>query len=305
MYVCDNEIHLKSSFHWSFRPDRIFLNAASVKLNSSNWCNTHTHTQSIKSHPELFLCHFLRPSMNLRSSSTRNVHMTISRPLTVTATQQPSWVDCAAARSQNPWSPRATRCTSVSSPTPRYRGRASRRHTPQVWTWWTHSLYITRRSECALRNPQSPGRYRQNSLTSPSSGSQQHSQHETVSHCQISSLFSSPLRVWRSSESRCSPEEPLLPCSVWGQQLSRSQWLWVADNCRAGLRHRAELHYVWGGGGSRLWLRLHRAVQRLRHQLTSSGALLRFRGETCFCCLCQGMKGMYTSRGFVGMFVDF
>lgn len=245
--------------------------------------------------------------MNLRSSSTRNVRMIISRPSTVTATPQPSWVDCAAVRSPSPWSPPATRCTSASSLTPRCNGRASKLHTPPVcvsveadfWFILAKLTYTKKECEflCMLRvSHTSPVRI---SLVwwvwflrsiSPSSGSQQHMQDGNQSP---EAEKSSPMffllihslcvcRVWRSSEGRSSPEEPLLPLTVWGQQLPRSHWLWVAANRWTGLRHRAELHHIWGRGGGRLWLRLHRAVQWVWHQLASTGSLLRFRGKTCF-----------------------
>lgn len=81
--------------------------------------------------PSLCLC-LSRPSTSLRSSSIRNVRMTIWRPSTGTVTRQPSWVDCVAVRSRSSWSPPATRCTSVSFLTPQCKGRASKLHTPQV-----------------------------------------------------------------------------------------------------------------------------------------------------------------------------
>lgn len=85
----------------------------------------------------LRLCHsprflLFRPLMSLRSSSIRNVPMTIWRRLTGTVTQPPSWVVCVAVRSQNRWCPLATRCTYASFLTPQCKGRVSKLHTQQV-----------------------------------------------------------------------------------------------------------------------------------------------------------------------------
>lgn len=80
----------------------------------------------------VFASAFNRLSMSLRSSSTRNVHMTTWRLLMGTVTRQPSWVDCVAVRSQSSWSPQATRCTFASFLMLRYKGRDFKRHTPQV-----------------------------------------------------------------------------------------------------------------------------------------------------------------------------
>lgn len=89
----------------------------------------HTHSFICSPSPHLLL---FRSSMSLRSSSIRNVLMTIWRRLTATATQQPSWAACVAVRSRSRWCPLATRCTFASFLTPQYKGRASKLHTQQV-----------------------------------------------------------------------------------------------------------------------------------------------------------------------------
>lgn len=101
--------------------------------------------------------------------------------------------------------------------------------------------------------------------------------HKTFRRLEI--FCSRPCRVWRSSEGRNPSEEPLLSLPVRRQQLPWSHRVRVAADRRAGLRHRAELRYLRGGGGGRLRLRLHWAVQRVRPQLTSTWPLLWFRGK--------------------------
>lgn len=119
---------------------KVFAGTAFKQRNSlyNNWGQRLIFRHPLISHSAIShpLClsasTFFRPSMSLRSSSIRNVHMTIWRPLTGTVTPRPSWVDCVAVRSRSSWSPPATRCTSASFPTPRCKGRASKLHTPQV-----------------------------------------------------------------------------------------------------------------------------------------------------------------------------
>lgn len=160
---------------------------------------------SVTIHP---LCFYLsRPSMNSKLSSTRNVRMTIWRPLMVTVTQQPSWVDCVAVRSRSSWSPPATRCTSASFLTPQYKGRAFKLRTLQVCVCVEVFMCVSRCdtvwhcvSFCVCKEHHSASSQVWVVFiraTSPSSGSHQHTHDEIIIHkitlsCGLHKIYKKP-----------------------------------------------------------------------------------------------------------------
>ena len=89
-------------------------------------------------------------------------------------------------------------------------------------------------------------------------------------------------RVWRSPKGWGQNQGRVLPCTVRGQQLPRSLGLSVGAHCGERLRRGAHLPDLWDRGGGRLRLRLHGAVWRSRHQVSTARTLLWLRGKNIF-----------------------